>query len=97
MEGNSLIGLGEGVMIGLAGFVTTEPPNVGLHASLLLYLHCHNLDLVISKTNFHLEHIRHHKLISLYRVEIVLLLLTTIWLHHLSGYVNLVVLLLLPI
>lgn len=45
---SSLISLREGMMIGLSGFVAAEPADVWLHASLLLHLHCHDFDLVVS-------------------------------------------------
>ena len=97
MVRGSLIGLREGMVVGLSSFVAAEPANVRLHASLLLHLYRHDFDLVVRETDFDLKHVRHHELIGLNGIEVVLLLLPAIWLHHLPGDVDLVVLLLLPI
>jgi len=94
---SGLIGLRESMMVGLSRFVAAKPADIRLHASLLLHLHSHDFDLIVCQAYFDFEHIRHHKLVCLNRVKVVLLLLSTIRLHHLPGYVNLVVLLLLPI
>lgn len=79
-------------MVGLARLVVAEPANIWLHTALLLNLHSNNLDLVVSKANLDLEHFRHDKLISLNRVEVVLLLLLAVALHYLTWDMNLIVL-----
>jgi hypothetical protein len=65
------------MMIALAGLVVPETANISLSLALFLYLDSHNLDLVVSKTDFNLEHGRHDELIGLDRVKVVLLLLFT--------------------
>jgi len=64
-------------MVSLSSLVVPETANVWLQLRLLLDFNCHNLDLVVSKTDFHLKHCGHDKLISLNRVKVVLLLLFT--------------------
>jgi hypothetical protein len=65
------------MMIALAGLVVPETANVWLSLALFLDLDSHDLDLVVSKTDLHLKHCGHDKLISLNRVKVVLLLLFT--------------------
>lgn len=73
--GGSLICLGKGMMIGLASFVVPETANIGLGLALLLNLNSHDLNLVVGKTDLDLKHSRHHELVGLNRIKIVLLLL----------------------
>ena len=65
------------MMVSLSSLVVPETANVWLQLRLLLDFNCHNLDLVVSKTDLHLKHCGHDKLISLNRVKVVLLLLFT--------------------
>ena len=71
----NLVCLGEGVVVGDAGTVVPKAAEVRLGALLLFNVNCHDLDLVVGKSNFNLKLARHHKLICLYRVVVVLLLL----------------------
>jgi hypothetical protein len=63
------------MMIALAGLVVPETANIWLSLALFLYLDCHDLDLVVSKTDFNLEHRRHDEFIGLDRVKVMFLLL----------------------
>ena len=71
----SLVGLREGMMIALAGLVVPETANVWLSLALFLDLDSHNLDLVVSKTDFNLEHGGHDEFVGLNRVKVMFLLL----------------------
>ena len=62
-------------MIALAGLVVPETANICLSLALFLDLNCHDLDLVVSKSNFNLEHSRHDEFVGLNRVKVMFLLL----------------------
>jgi hypothetical protein len=53
------------MMIALAGLVVPETANVWLSLALFLDLDSHDLDLVVSKTDFNLEHGRHDEFVGL--------------------------------
>ena len=61
----SLICLREGMMIALAGLVVPETANICFSFALFLNFNCHDLDLVVSKTDFNLEHSRHDEFVGL--------------------------------
>lgn len=73
--GGSLVCLREGMMIALAGLIVPETANVSLSLALFLNLDSHDLDLVVSKTDFNLEHGRHDEFVGLDRVKVMFLLL----------------------
>lgn len=75
MVGGSLICLREGMMIALASLVVPETANVRLSLALFLDLNSHDLDLVVSKTDFNFEHGWHDEFVSLDRIKVVFLLL----------------------
>jgi hypothetical protein len=52
------------MMVTLPSLVVPETANIGLSSALLLNLNCENLNLVISKTDFDLEHSRHNKFVG---------------------------------
>jgi hypothetical protein len=65
------------MMISLASLVVPETADIRLELGLFFNLDGNNLDLIIGKTDFNLEHSRHDELIGLNRVKVVLLLLFT--------------------
>ena len=64
-------------MISLTCLVIPETADIRLELRLFLNFNGNYLNLVVSKTNLDLKHCRHHELISLNRVKVVLLLLFT--------------------
>jgi hypothetical protein len=65
------------MMVSLASLVVPETADIRLELGLFFNLDGNNLDLIIGKTDFNLEHSRHDELIGLNRVKVVLLLLFT--------------------
>lgn len=84
-------------MVSLAALVVSETADVWLGFALLLHLNGHNLDLVVGEADLNLEHRGHNELVSLDRIEVVLLLLTASVLVVWLGDVHLSVRILLPI
>ena len=90
-----LVGLCERVVVPLAGFGVPETAYVRLSTALFLDLNSNDFDLVVSESNLNLEHGRHHELVGLNRVEVVLLLLLLLLVHLPTRDVHLLLLLLL--
>ena len=84
-------------MVSLAALVVSETADVWLGFALLLDLHGHNLDLVVGESDLYLKHRGHNELVSLDRIEVVLLLLTASVLVVWLGDVHLSVRIFLPI
>ena len=72
---HNLVCLGERVVVRDARTVIAVTAEVRLGSGLLLDLNSYDFDLVVGQTNLHLELVRHHELVSLDRVVVVLLLL----------------------
>ena len=72
---DDLVGLRESVVEDHARSVVSVTAEVGLGTLLLLNFHCHDLNLVVGKTDLHFELVWHDELVSLNRVIVVLLLL----------------------
>jgi hypothetical protein len=53
------------MMIALAGLVVPETANICFSFALFLNFNSHDLDLVVSKTDFNLEHSRHDEFVGL--------------------------------
>ena len=95
-----LVCLTESVMILLACSVVPESTVISLLPCSLFYLDCDDLDLVVSQSDLHFEHVGHHELVRFNRVKVVFLLV--LYLLSLSAWNvvhlihHLLVLLLLP-
>jgi len=86
VEVSSLISLRESVMVSDSRAIVTETSKVALGSLLFLDSDSHDFNLIVSKADLKLKLVRHHKLISLNRIVVILLLfsdLVAFLPHHL--------------